>query len=151
MPVTERYQVDVFAIIILVVAVLILVFLIVVAVYFFNLMNLNPPSRTESTFLFWTTIILGIIFLGIIIYALWRIFTYTVMIYEEPTVMVTPPPTPIQPVITSAPVQPLVVTPVTTQIPTMNLSTNLSDIPLTQRQRESLNQQLIGLSSALNA
>lgn len=83
MPATERYQIDIFAIIILIVSVLIIIFLIISIIYFMNLMNLKPPTKNESTFLFWTAIILAIIFFGIAIYSLVRIFTHKSVIYDD--------------------------------------------------------------------
>lgn len=157
MPATERYQVDVFAIIILIAAVLIMVFLIIVAVYFFNFMNLNPPSRTESTFLFWTTVVLGIIFLSIIIYAIIHIFSYKVMVYEEPKVIVTPPPVvapappPVVLVQQQQPRQMVGVPSSPTISGLTNLSTSYSDIPVTVEQRSALQQELLNLGGALNA
>ena len=157
MAATERYQVDFFAIVILIVSVLVLVFLIIAAIYFMNLMNLRPPSRTESTFLFWTAIVMSVIFLGIIIYAFIRIFTYKSIIYEEDKpIRITPaipqpvpnivvhsqPPSPIpQPTIM---VQPQV--PITTR-PT-DLSQSFSDVPVNQQQRAALNQDLINVQGA---
>lgn len=84
MAVVERFQIDFFAITVLIVAVLIIVYLIIAAIYLLNLSaNNKPPNQGESTFLFWTTIILGIIFLAVGIYAMIRIFTYTSLFYEE--------------------------------------------------------------------
>lgn len=148
MPVTERYQVDVFAIIVLIASILIVVFLIVASVYYVNLMNLKPPTQGEATFLFWTTIVLAIIFLFIAIYAIYRIFTYKVTIYEpEPVV------TPVAPVIIPAPVitvqpQPVISTVPVTTLPT-DLSTSFSSVPVTQEQRVALNQQLLTLGNVV--
>jgi hypothetical protein len=156
MPMTERYQLDFFAIIVLVAVVLIIVFLAIVAAYFMNLMNSKPPTHGESTFLFWTSIILVIIFLIIAIYAMIHIFTHKALFYEEPIVTpihnivtVSTPPTPI---VISKPqyvphTQRIVNIPRTT-IPS-DISRNLSDVPVTQRQRNTLNQELISLGSAL--
>lgn len=81
MPATERYQTDVFAIIVVIASVLVLVFLIVAAIYFNGLQNWTAiPGNGESTFLFWTAIVLGVIFLAIIIYGLYRIFTHRAVI-----------------------------------------------------------------------
>lgn len=84
MPATQRYQVNVFAIIALIILVIVLVYLIIAAVYFFNLMNLKPPTQSESTFLFATAVILSLILFFITIYALWEIFAYSAFIYETP-------------------------------------------------------------------
>lgn len=83
MSVTERYQLDYFSIVIIIVTVLILVFLIIAAIYFYNLMNLKPPSKGESSFLFWTSIILAVIIFAVHVYAIWRLFTYKVPVYQE--------------------------------------------------------------------
>jgi hypothetical protein len=164
MPATERYQVDFFAIVIMIVSVLALVFLIIAAIYFMNLMNLRPPSKTESTFLFWTSVILAVIFLGIIIYAFIRIFTYKSIVYEEdkpvipttpqitvqPLPQVVPPlmvqPVPPQPTPPAIMVQPQ--TPITTR--PSEFSQNFSDIPVTAGQSTALNQELIGIQSAFS-
>jgi uncharacterized membrane protein len=84
MPVAQKYQIDYFAIVVLLATVLIIAFLIVSAIYFSDLVNLKPPTKTESSFLFWTSIILSVIFFAIMIYAMWRIFTYTVLVWDEP-------------------------------------------------------------------
>jgi amino acid transporter len=176
MPVTERYQVDFFAILVLIASVLIIMFLIISAIYFYNFTISKPPTNSESTFLFWTSIILGIIFLALAIYALIRIFTYTVPVYEEdkplpvqviPThipimapaqpisqpVIITPTPprsaVPIPPKTQVAISQPTRISPVRTTRPT-NLSQNVSDIPVTSNQRTALNQELISLGNALS-
>src|SRR5437868_15269496 len=83
MAVTERYQANIFAIIVLLAAVLITVYLIVAAIYFNQLVNLKPPSRGESTFLFWTTIALIVVFFAIIIYAIYLIFTHKTFVIEK--------------------------------------------------------------------
>ena len=90
MPVTESYQVDVFAIIVILATVLILVFLIIASIYFWNLIYLKPPSSGEASFLFWTSIILIIIFLIIGIYALIRIFTHRSLVYHERLPIISP-------------------------------------------------------------
>lgn len=171
MPVTERYQVDFFAILVLIASVLIIMFLIISAIYFYNFTNSKPPTNSESTFLFWTSIILGIIFLALAIYALIRIFTYTIPVYEEdkplpvqvtptpipimapsPPVIIAPaprPPVPIAPRTQVAISQPTRISTVRTTRPT-NLSQNVSDIPVTSNQRTALNQELISLGNALS-
>lgn len=81
MPATERYQTDVFAIIVVVASIAVLVFLIVAAIYFNGIQNWTTiPGSGESTFLFWAAIVLGVIFLGIVIYGLYRIFTHRAVI-----------------------------------------------------------------------
>lgn len=161
MPATERYQIDFFAIIVLIAAVLILVFLVISAIYFYNLMNLKPPSKGESTFLFWTAIILAVIFLALAIYALIHIFTHKAIVYEEPPVVappiVTPAPTPVpivvpQPTVQALPQQQVVATPPPVRIsnvPRSDISTSFSDAPLTRPQRNALNQELISIGEAV--
>lgn len=83
MAVTEKYQANVFAIIVLLVAVLITAYLIVAAIYYNSLVNLRPPSRGESTFMFWTTIVLIVIFAAIIIYSIYLIFTHKAIVFEK--------------------------------------------------------------------
>jgi hypothetical protein len=146
MPTTERYQVDVFAIVTLIAAVLIVVFLIIAAIYFLGLMNLNPPSSGESTFLFWTSIVLAIIFVGLGIWAIIQIITHRSVVYEE---------APLQPSYYRPPTQSVTYPAQTTttsyaERPT-NLSTSLSDIPVTQQQRVALTGELTDLSTALQA
>ena len=170
MPATERYQVDFFAILVLIVAVLIIVFLIITAIYFYHLMNLRPPTRGESTFLFWTSIILSVIFLGLAIYALVHIFTHTATVYEEPpvvrntTVTTAPLPIPITvspsvitqpPVITRSPPvvtrsSPVRISNVTRTAPVSDYSVDYSDIPVTRQQRTALNQELLSIGSAMD-
>jgi hypothetical protein len=87
MPATERYQTDVFAIIVVIASILVLVFLIVAAIYFNGIQNWTVvPSNGESVFLFWTSIVLGVIFLAIVIYGLYRIFTHRAVICPKPRV-----------------------------------------------------------------
>ena len=99
MPASQRYQIDYFAIMVLVMVVLIIVFLCIAAVYFYDLMNLRSiPSTGISTFLFWTSIILAVVFLGLGMYALIRIFTYKSVVYTPPPIYqpapyIPPPPT----------------------------------------------------------
>jgi len=154
MPATERYQVDIFAIIVLISAVLIIVFLIIAAIYYFNLMSLKPPSKGESTFLFWTTIVLAIIFMGIAVYALIRIFTHKSVVYEEPKEsvaaktptpkMVTPPQEP--PAMQQTTAAPIKISNIPRTARPTNESVSLSDIPVTQSQLTNLNQELINLA-----
>lgn len=82
MPVSQRYQLDYFAVFVLLVTVLVVAFLIVTCFYFFNLMNLSPPSQGTSTFLFWTAIILTVIVFVIFVYALYRLFTHKITVWE---------------------------------------------------------------------
>lgn len=164
MPATERYQADVFAIIVLIAAVLIVVFLIISAIYFFNLMSLKPPSKAESTFLFWTSIVLALIFIGLAIFALIHIFTHKSVVYEEPKTTVSTT-TKVVPVV--APVAPTVTAPVTapaavqttpapikiSNVPKASRATNesvsVSDIPVTQTQRSAIDQELLSLGDVI--
>ena len=82
MPVTKKNQINVFAIIVLIVSILIFVFLIITAVYYSNIGNFIYPSQSESVFLLWTTIILCVILLGIIIYAFYEIYTYKSIVFN---------------------------------------------------------------------
>lgn len=143
MATTERYQVNVFAIVVLITAVLMLVFLIIAAIYFFNLMRLRPPSRGESMALFWTTIILALLFLFIIVYSLIHIFTHKSLVYEE-----TAKPAPIVASSVVVPPPAIVTTPaLISNIPghRTSLVTSVSDVPLTQSQKEAEEAQLLSL------
>jgi hypothetical protein len=82
MPVTQKYQVDIFAIIVLIVSVFIFVFLIISSVYFMNISNFNYPSQSEALFLFWTTIILCVIIFGIIIFAFYKIYSHKSIVFD---------------------------------------------------------------------
>jgi hypothetical protein len=155
MPVTESYQVDFFAILVLIAAVLIIVFLIIAAIYFYNLINFKTPTSGESNFLFWTSIVLGIIFLALGIYALVRIFTYRALVYREPAppvvstaptvyipqqVYVPPPP------VYSPPQVPINLQP---NIPQSDLSTSYSSVPITIQSQRALNQDIMNLQNAI--
>lgn len=76
MSTTEAYQVDIFSIFTLIGCILVTVFLIVIAIYSYDMMNFKPPTPGESAFIFWTALILAMIFLILSIYALIKIFTY---------------------------------------------------------------------------
>lgn len=142
--ITERYQVDVFGIIVLIVAVLVVVFLVIAAIYMYNLMNLKPPSRGESTFLFWTTVILAVIMVIIAIYALVHIFNHKSTVHEKESKVVTTP------VIT----QPAVVTATlpsqVTLGPPTNQSVTLSSLPVTQTQFKTLDENLLNLGQDIS-
>lgn len=157
MPATERYQADVFGIIVLIASVLVVVFLVIAAIYFFNLMSLKPPSKGESTFLFWTSIVMVLVFVSIAIFALIRIFNHKSVVYEEPKTVVTtktetapvapPVARPVAPPI--APVAPVAPAPIRlpSNIPksarATNESVSVSDIPGTQTQNAFLEQKLL--------
>ncbi|MEM2986858.1 MAG: hypothetical protein QXV60_02035, partial [Nitrososphaerota archaeon] len=79
----ETYQINWFAITIFIFMVITLVYFIVLGVYLYNLMNLKPPNKGESIFLFWTTVLLGIGVLIIVIISLYKIFTHKEPMYEE--------------------------------------------------------------------
>ena len=161
MPVTERYHVDFFAILVLIIAVLIIVFLVITAIYFFNLMNLRPPTRGESTFLFWTAVILSVIFLALAIFALIRIFTHKAIVYEQPlplptpTIITTPTPIPITvtppPIITRQPVitppSPVRISNIPRTSPVSDVSLSFSDVPVARQQRTALNQELLSIGN----
>ena len=156
MPISERYQVDIFAVVVLIFTVILLIFLVVTAIYFMNLMNSKPPTISESTFLFGTSIVLTLIFLGIAIYALIRLFTYTVIVHEEtrPLPLVVQPVAPtiaVQPVAPTIAVQPTVPpagVPTVTILPS-NVSQTVSDVPLAPTQRAALSQELVNIGSAM--
>lgn len=97
---TQRYQVNWFAIIVLISIVLVIVFLVVSAIYFYNLINLKVPTTSESTFLLATAIIMAIVFFIIGMVALYEIFTHSITIYEPAS-----PSTPV-PALTPITVQP---------------------------------------------
>lgn len=163
MATTERYQIDYFAIVVLIVTVLVMVFLIIASVYFYNLINLKPPTPGEASFLFWTSIVLAVMFLFLFFYALWRIFTHTVTVYEATVVPVVVPPVGVRQVVemppkvvvtrevtttTANPVQVVQSAPVVTREVTVTTTnpvavTNqvmnpvkISNIPVTTRQTE---------------
>ena len=151
MPATERYQVDVFAIIVLIAMILILVFLIIAAIYFLNLMNLKPPSKGESTFLFWTAVILAVASLAIVVLAIIHIFTHKAVVYEEPKPVVKAPTTavvavqapPIAPKLSMAPTEPEFFRP-------SEISTTFSAVPVTSKQQTALEGEILSLQSALS-
>ena len=76
MPTYEENKADPFSITVLIATVLIVVFLIISSIYFSNLMRLRPPSKSESTFLFWTSLLLTIVAAIIAILAIVHIFTH---------------------------------------------------------------------------
>ena len=154
MPATERYQTDIFAIVVLIAAVLVVVFLVISAIYFFNLMSLKPPSKAESTFLFWTSIVLVLIFIGISIFAMIHIFTHKAVVYEEPKVPVTTR----QEVVAAAPVAPAPVQTTAAPVKINNIpksaratneSVSASDIPVTQSQRSAIDQEIVSLNNVM--
>lgn len=149
MPATERYQVNIFGIVVLITSVLILVFLIIAAIYFFNLMNLKPPSRAESTFLFWTAIVLAIISAIIIIYSLIHIFTHKAVIYE-PLVETKTEVKPVlaAPTITTSTTSPIAISNIPQTIIPSSRSLSYSSLPVTTSQRAALGQELITLQAA---
>lgn len=139
MSTTERYEVNFFAIIVLVIIVILIVFLIVSAIYFFHMINNTPPTRGESIVLFWVDIVLGVILVMLAIYALFHLFIYPTIVYEE----------------VPAPVQTPVYAPVQQQLIQRDVrmqpvEVNLSDIPVNRQQRVALNQELMSLGGAMN-
>jgi ABC-type protease/lipase transport system fused ATPase/permease subunit len=83
MPATERYQADVFGIVVLITAAITIIFLIISSVYFLNLTNYKMPSRGQSTFLFWLSIILIILIICIGVFAIIRILRHKSIIYKN--------------------------------------------------------------------
>lgn len=80
--VSVKYHIDLFAIIVLIVIAMIIIYLIITAIYFYNLMNNRPPTYGESSFLFWTSVVLLFIYIAVTVYALIRIFTYKPVVAE---------------------------------------------------------------------
>ena len=157
MPIVERHQVDIFAIVVLVASALIFVFLIVAAIYYMNMMNLKPPNKTESAFLFWISVLLAVLFAGVTIYALIHLFTHKVPVYEE-----TPDKTTVAPFksvpIKTVPVQTTVVSTAPAPVKISNLprvsqpsdvSVSFSDLPVTSSQRQILTQELINIQGTM--
>ncbi len=88
MPTTEKHQVHIFGIIVLIVSVLVLVFLIISAIYFSNMLkgSVGVPNESEVTFLLWTSVVLSII-LGILVFiSLFNIFRHRSIVYNTPTI-----------------------------------------------------------------
>lgn len=73
-------EVDYFAVVTLLAIVLLLVFLVVTVIYFNSTANLTPPTRAESTFLFWTGIVMIVLLTVLAVYAMIRIFYYPLLI-----------------------------------------------------------------------
>ena len=82
MPYTEKPQIDIFAIIVLIFSISVLVFLIISAIYYMNIMNYTIPSSTEATFLFWTSIVMSIIVFFIILFSFYRIYTHRSYVFD---------------------------------------------------------------------
>ena len=80
---TEKYQINIFAIFMMLAIVLVIAFLIASAIAFYNLTLLKIPSIGESTFLYWSSIVLAVIFLALLIYAMVEIFTHKAVFCEE--------------------------------------------------------------------
>lgn len=169
MPATERYQTDIFAIIVVIASIAILVFLIVSAIYFNGIQNWTTiPGSGESIFLFWTAIVLGIIFLAIIIYGLYRIFTHRAVICPKPktrqTVAVTTTTAPepkvsepkatipvsnAKPIVEVKP-QPPVVKPQPTVVKSQPTAGYPSQVASSSSTQSSLQRELIDLASEMN-
>jgi hypothetical protein len=108
MEATEQYGVDVFAIVMLVICVFTIVLLAISISYFANLTNNIPPNTGEAWGLLWTSVILALVFVGIAIYAIIRIFTYKIYVCEEGKLQLVYPTT-VQSVVREPVVQPVVV------------------------------------------
>ena len=143
MPVTERYQVNIYAIIVLIATVLLMIFIVIAIVYFFNLMNLKPPSQTEASFLFWTGLVLSLISLAIVIYSIVVIFTHKSYVYEndekKPSIQQGKQIPSQEPVKIS-----------TTAVQKSDLSTSFSDVPAPAKTKQALTSQLIDIESAMD-
>ena len=102
--------------------------------------------------------------MGIMIYALIRIFTYKAIVFEEEprnvisrTVVTTTPKTTITPPTIITQTRPKITTTAPVEISNIPqtqrrsaLSTSVSDVPVTLRQRSALNEELINLEGALD-
>jgi heme/copper-type cytochrome/quinol oxidase subunit 2 len=90
MPILEENVVDPFSVTVLIASVLVMVFLIISTIYFSNLMKLKPPSKSESTFLFWTSLLLAILITVIAVLAIIHIFTHKHITHIVENKIVTP-------------------------------------------------------------
>lgn len=143
-PPKETNTVNVFAIIVLIAAIAVAIFLIICSIYFYNLINLKPPSKSTSTFLFWTAVIMALIFIAIVVYSLVKIFTHkATLIYNIKTLTPTTTKSTVK-VETKPLTQPIQIT-----TSPSNLSTTLSDIPLTQTDKIQLDKLLQEEAGAL--
>ena len=70
-----NYRIDIFSIVVLIILIALIVYLIILSIYFWNISNFKFPTKSESLFLFWTTIVVIIIIVLIAGYALINIFT----------------------------------------------------------------------------
>jgi len=92
MAVSQKTQVDIFGIVVLIISILIQVFLIISAIYYNNMINLKFPSTTNTIYLFWTAIIMIIIFLALSIFAFYRIYTHKSIVFDaEKHIVISPP------------------------------------------------------------
>lgn len=151
MAVTEEFRIEWFSIIILILSLLLIVFFIITAIYYFNMMNLNFPSKSESTFLFWISLIIAMIVLAVGIIAIVRIVTHKTIIRGEPLSIRKE--AIVSKTISDSP-NGITITETTTvpNITTDNLSrvvTNVKEVPLSIGQTNTLNNELISLTSAL--
>ena len=83
MNVVESYQLDMFSVIVLIAVVILMVFFIVASVYFFNNWTNQVIASGESSGLFWTSLVILVLLLGLGIYATIRIFTYKTLVVKE--------------------------------------------------------------------
>jgi hypothetical protein len=70
-------QVSIFAIVTLIIVIMELIFLVLSAIYFYRTWHLQPPSISESTILFWTSLVFIMLCFGLAIYCLFHIFYHT--------------------------------------------------------------------------
>jgi hypothetical protein len=92
MAVSQKTQVDIFGIVVLIISILIQVFLIIAAMYYNNMINLKFPSTTNTIYLFWTSIIMIIIFLALSIFSFYRIYTHKSIVFDaEKHIVISPP------------------------------------------------------------
>lgn len=77
--VKEKYVLDKLAVCTLIVVVISIVFVIVSALFFYSYMyNSTPPSTSESAFLFGASIFLAVLYIALMFYVIYRIFTYKI-------------------------------------------------------------------------
>jgi heme/copper-type cytochrome/quinol oxidase subunit 2 len=84
MTISEKYQIDIFAILTMIVSVLVVIFLIIASVYYGGLVDGKPPAKGESTFLLWTSIILIIIVSALTVYSTIRVFSHKSYMHFDP-------------------------------------------------------------------
>ena len=79
----RKYQFDTFSVIVLIVAIITAIYTIVCAVYYYRLTTGVVAGNGEYTFLFWISLVVGLIILILTIISIIRIFTYKVEIPDS--------------------------------------------------------------------